>query len=205
MSTHAIVTVSLGSLKDEVIQFKPALPDPIQRNVDRRGWGGGFKVFLEFDPRFRPYDWVCFPDDDCYDYDGRGVLVGEQLFWDHVEASAPDFVGRRTLVAAYVTGRFALEFEGMSERRIIERILDKFDEYYYWDGEFHRGYRRGRFLRHLLVDWSDNDFVRGTYSYPSPDFEGRRADDRNKIFMAGEAFPAPLNDGSGQYEDPGRR
>ena len=205
VSNQVIVTVPLAVLKDGSIDFRPSLPRSIQQNVDRRGWGGGFKVFIEFNTSFRPYDWVCFPDDDnCYDYNDDGSLVGEQLFWDHITPAAPCYRGEKTLVAGYVIGSFAKGFAGMSESQVVAKILQNFAEYY---GPYpSRGYRPGTYVRHLLLDWSDPDvkpFVRGTYSIRWPGYGGHRADDQDRIFLAGEAFPAPLDDEGGEYEEVG--
>eukprot|EP00588_Corethron_pennatum_P014035 CAMPEP_0194277800 /NCGR_PEP_ID=MMETSP0169-20130528/10013_1 /TAXON_ID=218684 /ORGANISM="Corethron pennatum, Strain L29A3" /LENGTH=812 /DNA_ID=CAMNT_0039021847 /DNA_START=29 /DNA_END=2467 /DNA_ORIENTATION=+ len=196
VSTHVIVTVPLSVLKDGDIKFKPVLSDGIQQNVEERGWLRGFKLFLEFDTDFDPESMFNFGGE--YDYDPETkLLTGEHLFWDYTGNSAPDFKGTRNLVSGYWIGTKADEFDGMNKTQIVDKVLKKFKNYYYDGNSYTRGYHPSSYKQHLLVDWENPEvkpFVRGTYSQMSVNFEGHRADNRNKLFLAGEAFPAPLSE-----------
>ena len=77
------------------------------------------------------------------------------------------------------------EFDGLSESRIIDRILDSISDYF--DTNVSSLYRR-----HLLIDWSENPNIRGTYSgYPDIDDENWVVDavGNGKLYFAGESFP----------------
>lgn len=202
-STQVIVTVPLSVLKDGDIDFAPALPAGVQENVDERDWWGGFKLFLEFDTDFDPYGVMSF--DGAYVKDPvTGVYTGEHYMWDYTRYSAADFKGERNVVGGYFIGSKADEFDGMSEAQIVARVLEKFEDYYNGEAEYYydyatwadkqRGYSPGSYKRHLLVNWQDPEvkpYVRGTHSAPNPNYAGHRSDDGNKLFLAGEAFPAP--------------
>lgn len=189
-STQAIVTVPLSVLKDGDITFKPDLPTGIQYNVDNRDWWGGFKFFFEFDMDFQPDGSFSIGGERDYE---SGVLTGEHLAWDYTRYCAPNFEGGRNLVGGYFLGTKADDFENMNEAQMVQKVLSKFKEYYSDENGFTQGYRPDSYQQHLIVNWEENPFVRGSYSGPDPKgFEGHRADNRNKIFIAGEAFPAPL-------------
>lgn len=59
LASKVVVTVPLGVLKKNKIQFKPALPKPYQQAIQNIGFGSFNKVFLEFD---QPLDLVRLRD-----------------------------------------------------------------------------------------------------------------------------------------------
>jgi len=181
---RVIVTVPLSVLKDGDIDFTPSLPRGVNRRASARPWQKGFKIYLEFDYNF--YDsrnYFCVASSGVRENDCNDRVSGEVLMWDFSRFSAPDPSNAPNIVAGYFIGVRADEFEGLSETRIVERVVDIIGDY--WGVNAEEAYRS-----HYLEYWTDDPFIRGTYSGYSDDNRANWVIDvDDKLYFAGEAFP----------------
>ena len=182
-----VVTVPLSILNDGDIQFSPhfgTLPGQVSGNPVRPFFKG-FKFFIEFEHKFwnssafiRPFRTI-----------NGERWGGESLYWDYSEFSAPsDSNSKYPLLAGYYVGNRATPFEHLSESETVNEILKLLSNY------VGRSTSTLSYRRHFLMNWSEEPFIRGTYSgyayNGDDDIEARALNVSNRLFFAGEAFPA---------------
>jgi len=187
---RVVVTVSLGVLKGSGLLFEPPLPLDKRAAISRLGFGNAVKVVLSYRERFWPadlYDVVC-----------PGAFVPE--IWalhlpEHAsfaEAPAPE---DRHVVVCFLCGERAREAQAMGAKDLIAKCTAQLDSMF--------GEGRGSPATDLLadaavVDWSQDPWVRGAYTYPTL---GAEPGDREKyaapvaglVFFAGEGTHPTVN------------
>ncbi|MED6208741.1 hypothetical protein PIB30_048112 [Stylosanthes scabra] len=170
-----LVTVPLGCLKAETIQFSPPLPEWKYSAVQRLGYGVLNKVVLEFPSVF----W-----DDAVDYFGataeeRGKRGHCFMFWNVRKT-----VGAPVLIAL-VVGKAAIDGQNLSSSDHVEHALKVLRKLF---GETSVPDP----VAHVVTDWGRDPFSFGAYSYVAIgasgedyDLLGRPID--NCLFFSGEA------------------
>ncbi|XP_019458079.1 PREDICTED: lysine-specific histone demethylase 1 homolog 3-like isoform X2 [Lupinus angustifolius] len=170
-----LITVPLGCLKAETIQFSPPLPPWKYSSVQRLGFGVLNKVILEF---------PCVFWDDAVDYFGataeeRGKRGHCFMFWNVRKT-----VGAPVLIAL-VVGKAAIDGQSLSSTDHVNHALKVLRKLF---GEASVPDPVG----HVVTDWGRDPFSYGAYSYVAIgasgedyDILGRPVD--NHLFFAGEA------------------
>ena len=169
-SKYVIVTVPLQVLKDGDIAFTPPLPPKLVQGHPGVMWQG-MKVFVTFSKRWFEGELFCLVE--C----PGETNLGGSYFWDYTPV-----VPNHNLLAGLLMGRPYQHFEHMTEDQIIVQLLHlmsiKFDlpisDYY---------------VDHFVFNWTDQPFVRGTYT--SEGIMGPRMIN-DKVLLAGEAYPVNL-------------
>ncbi len=169
----AVVTVSLGVLKANAIEFAPALPERKRAAIEALGFGHADKILLVFDASV------------------RRTVLGKVTSVASTEGSWYFFpyYGRTDMpvvIEGFLSGRRALALSGSPEAEVVDEIVRELERLL-----------GGKDLRsHLLaarhVDWSADPDVRGGYTFPKI---GGGIDQRRTLaeplddvlFFAGEA------------------
>ncbi|CAB9510889.1 amine oxidase [Seminavis robusta] len=199
LADHVLITVPLSILQDQqhAITFSPPLPRRFRRQIAQSKMWQGMKIFLEFTRKFY-YDVFEWRPDD-----------GEMDFWDYSMVYTNKRLSDRkqNILAGYYIGepfqsRFLLPNQKqMSEKDMVQIVLDDLDQV------FGRKRATRNFIKHKIVNWSANPFIRGIYSnqavlrpkkLDNGDDDGPRRVGgpqqlwkRCKLVVAGEAFPVP--------------
>ena len=177
-ASFVIITVPLKILKDDVIQFIPKLPADKVNAIRNIGMDIGMKVILKFKKRF----WA----DDLGSLYGGGYVPE---FWSTGNGRSKD----NTVLTAFVNGPKAAYLSSKGDQA-IQIILSELD------GMYGKGIASGQLEKSFIMDWSKEPWIRGVYSFPSPNSDALRADlakpVNNKIYFAGEAANTKGNFGS---------
>ncbi|KAF9582228.1 hypothetical protein BGW38_000485 [Lunasporangiospora selenospora] len=137
-SDMVLVTVPLGVLKSNSIQFSPALPDRKQTAIRRLGFGAMVKVILHFPICFWPetMHFINFlpsrgPKSKlCRHLNKRQMVALQTYMKDLVDyTSLMPFHGEPILIA-YATNESADAFEKLTEDEIKEVLLCQLAHYY---------------------------------------------------------------------------
>ncbi|KAL5185761.1 Lysine-specific histone demethylase 1 3 [Glycine soja] len=170
-----LVTVPLGCLKAETIQFSPPLPQWKCSSVQRLGYGVLNKVVLEFPSVF----W-----DDAVDYFGATAEERSSrghcfMFWNVRRT-----VGAPVLIAL-VVGKAAIDGQSLSSSDHVNHALKVLRKLFGEDSVPDP-------VAYVVTDWGRDPFSYGSYSYVAVgasgedyDIIGRPVD--NCLFFAGEA------------------
>ncbi|KAK8472951.1 hypothetical protein PHAVU_001G009300 [Phaseolus vulgaris] len=170
-----LVTVPLGCLKAETIQFSPPLPQWKCSSVQRLGYGVLNKVALEFPSVF----W-----DDAVDYFGATAEERNSrghcfMFWNVRKT-----VGAPVLIAL-VVGKAAIDGQSLSSSDHVKHALKVLRKLFGQDSVPDP-------VAYVVTDWGRDPFSYGAYSYVKVgasgedyDILGRPVD--NCLFFAGEA------------------
>ncbi|MEM9726597.1 MAG: NAD(P)/FAD-dependent oxidoreductase [Pseudomonadota bacterium] len=167
---HVIFTAPLNVLKDGDITFTPALPQEKRQALTGATMPDGFKLFLKFSRRFYP-DLVLFDD-------GYETPEAELLFYN----AALDKPTEQHILGFFGHGVVATPYTQLSEPACVQAALTLLDRLY--DGAASPAYGG-----HVLQNWSNSPFHRGTYSFfhgASPATLGAPVD--GKLHFAGEAY-----------------
>ena len=203
-SNYTIVTVPLQILNDHDIDFVPKeeITDVLQNLVEVGVPGimwDGIKFFIKFRTKF--YGTESFhlssnlqiknPEQDGEEFE---TADGENLFFDY------NIDPNQNVLASYVTGihydtllKLSKEWyrtnnaTGVaydSNEGIIQAVLKVLDTFF--DGQASLNY-----IDSLLVNWSNEPYIRGTYSSADAAYwdHGTMPNFHNKVWLAGEAFP----------------
>ncbi|XP_020235794.1 lysine-specific histone demethylase 1 homolog 3 isoform X2 [Cajanus cajan] len=170
-----LVTVPLGCLKAETVQFSPPLPQWKCSSVQRLGYGVLNKVVLEFPSVF----W-----DDAMDYFGTTAEERSSrghcfMFWNIRKT-----VGAPVLIAL-VVGKTAIDSQNLSSSDHVNHALKVLRKLFGEDSVPDP-------VGYVVTDWGRDPFSYGAYSYVAVgasgedyDILGRPVD--NCLFFAGEA------------------
>ena len=167
---QVLVTVSIGVLRAGAIDFNPDLSAKKQAAIGAVDFPTGLKVFLKFNSDFYP---------DLLEYE---VADGQMGFWDAAFGKDTD----DHVLGALILGEAAARFSAMpSEEAMVTALLADLDQMF--DGQASKAYSGD----HLVVDWGNAPYVRGTW------VEGFRVKKRTvkalnepldgRVFFAGEA------------------
>ncbi|XP_027329810.1 lysine-specific histone demethylase 1 homolog 3 isoform X2 [Abrus precatorius] len=170
-----LITVPLGCLKAETIQFSPPLPQWKCSSVQRLGFGVLNKVVLEFPSVF----W-----DDAVDYFGATAEERRKrghcfMFWNVRKT-----VGAPVLIAL-VVGRAAIDGQSLSSSDHVNHALKVLRKLF---GEASVPDP----VAYVVTDWGRDPFSYGAYSYVAVGASGEDYDILGKpvdscLFFAGEA------------------
>lgn len=170
-----LVTVPLGCLKAETINFSPPLPQWKYQSVQRLGFGVLNKVVLEFPEVF----W-----DETIDYFGATAETTDQrgrcfMFWNVKKT-----VGAPVLIAL-VVGMAAIEGQNISISDHVNHALLILRKLFGED-------RVSDPVASVVTDWGRDPYCYGAYSYVAVGASGEDYDIlgrpvENCLFFAGEA------------------
>eukprot|EP01006_Ploeotia_vitrea_P017426 TRINITY_DN48545_c0_g1_i1.p1 TRINITY_DN48545_c0_g1~~TRINITY_DN48545_c0_g1_i1.p1 ORF type:complete len:722 (+),score=79.09 TRINITY_DN48545_c0_g1_i1:87-2252(+) len=165
-----IVTVSIGCLKANTIQFTPPLPEPKINSINKLGAGLMDKVVLHFEELFwwhnnRPLRSISFASPE------RGAWRSIYSFYDE------------PILVCLLAGDFAEKIETMTDEEVVADFLEHLRRAF---GEL------PQLLDYKVTRWRSNPLTRCSYSYIPPganlsDFDTIAEPVDNTIFFAGEA------------------
>jgi len=163
-----IVTVPLNILKAQDIEFTPELPLEKLVAIQKIGMDAGLKIQLKFTkPFWNPEMTELYAE-----------LIPE--YWVAGFAKSKE----NRVLTAFINGEGAEKLIKLGEKESIRKILNELDDIF--DGQASENYQS-----HLWKDWSKEPYIRGAYSYPSPDSADARKilakSITDKVFFAGEA------------------
>lgn len=167
-----IVTASLGVLKNEGIQFQPALSEEKQTAIQSIGYGNLEKIILTFEEAF----WK----DRRYT-----IYFGENkngVEFPTISDFTP-FTGVPTL-GIYYASTFGEEVVKWSDEKILKAVLALLEKLFSVENIQPTGYHISR--------WRTDPFFYGAYSYSNADDTAKHIQALsqpidNKVFFAGEA------------------
>ncbi|XP_068639643.1 lysine-specific histone demethylase 1 homolog 3-like [Aristolochia californica] len=170
-----LITVPLGCLKANTINFSPILPEWKQFSIQRLGFGVLNKVVMEFSSVF----W-----DDTVDYFGATAEETERrgqcfMFWNVKKT-----VGAPVLIAL-VVGKAAIDGQDMSSSDHVGHALMVLRKLFGEDSVPDP-------VASVVTNWGRDPFSRGAYSYVAVGASGEDYDIlgrpvENCLFFAGEA------------------
>ncbi|HEY8900168.1 MAG TPA: NAD(P)/FAD-dependent oxidoreductase [Chthoniobacterales bacterium] len=165
-----VVTVPLTILRERLIHFSPQLPPEKIAAADSIGMDTGMKIILKFKHRF----W----EDSMYFLHTDGFLP---QFWTSCKGKS----ATAHVLTAFVGGARAEALDNMSVDP-VRFALEELDEV------FGARIASRSFERGLIADWGADPWIRGLYSYPTPQTtetvrEALARPLAGKIFFAGEA------------------
>jgi monoamine oxidase len=178
IADKVIISVPIGVLQKNVIQFVPSLPLRRQEAIKNLKMPPIIKVILKFEKPF-------WQEDITFLYSA----------FPHVIEFYPATKGEKEpYITAYLTGKEALQFQ-KDERQGINFLLEVLCD------TFNSRQPNFDFKEANICDWSKNEWIAGGYTIPSPKayFWRKKLSLplRNKIFWAGEAtsarHPASVN------------
>jgi len=146
-ATRVVITLPIGVLKAEVVDFDPALPDWFTNAVSGFEMNNFEKVFLRFSTKF----W----DENVYAIRQQG----EAGNWWHSWYDLTDLHGVPTLLT-FAAGPSARDTRGWTDERISESVLHSLRGLY--------GDRVEDPLHVLVTRWQDDPYSRGSYAFMLP-------------------------------------
>lgn len=168
---NVIITVPIKILQEGMIEFSPQIPDEQLIAINREKVGDGIKIFMEFSDRFYP------------DLLEIGKILGNPFEGDSGYYDAA--FGKKSnkhILALFAHGSKATKYTSLkSEEKIVEFVLDELDEVF--DGQARKTYKK-----HIIQNWSQEPYIRGSYSQKKGDVKKMSMPLRNKVFFAGEAM-----------------
>ena len=174
-----LITVPLGVLKANTIQFLPELPEWKQTIINRMGVGLLNKCILLWDdtetdrlPWPQNQEWIERIDDN--DQQGR---------W--TEFYNPFPLTKRPMLCAFTAGRVAASIEALSDDEIQTQVMSSLRSMF-------APRQIPEPLQVVITRWGQEEFAMGSYSYnaygASHRFRDRLADPVDKrLYFAGEA------------------
>lgn len=167
---YAVITVPLGVLKKQVINFAPALDAERLALWNRIETGAVNKVFLVWDEAF---------------WDPKTQYIG---YTDPVKGKFTYFLNYRTFSDANVLvtfgfGNYGFELEKLSDAQIQSQVMQTLRTIY--------GNDIPEPKRMVVTRWSQNPYSYGAYSYPTvgmneDDFDQMGEPVANRLLFAGE-------------------
>lgn len=189
---YAIVTVPLPIIRDNHLQFSPALPESRMQAWRTIGWGPGIKVICKFRSEFyahKPYRLIITDSDDIAQFWFTGPATRSPEF----RAAHPEIVNRRDkdgavcIATAFITGSLVEKTNKRGLDATVRIFLDMLDRAYPDAPQKPSSV----FCGAIMYDWGTNEYVRGAYSYPGMEGTGSRQTVAeplaNCLFFAGEA------------------
>jgi len=167
---YVLVTVPLGVLKANKIEFVPSLPNTKQNAIQKVGVNCVNKFLLTWETAFWDDEqYICYTPDikDKFNY-----FVNVKKYQPTVNA---------LMTFAYADK--ARQTENMTDQQIIEEIMTHLRDIYGNDIPYSKNI--------LRTKWQTNEYSYGSYSYTAVGTEMRHFDDLaeeidDKIFFAGE-------------------
>jgi monoamine oxidase len=169
-SKKILLTVPISILQQDLIAFSPDIPPQKQTAINAIKMDSGSKFVLRFSAPF----WT---------EDTGSILGGTKIpeYW--VASSGKN--STTPILTAFVMGERASYFQGMNETQIQTELLAELSLVYPTENP------TALCTGIAIQRWADEPFIRGAYSYPSPESTGMRevlAEPlANKLYFAGEA------------------
>ena len=163
----AVITAPVGVLQAEVIQFKPDLPNVKRAALAGLRMGPVLKLVYKFDEPIL--------EDDIEAIYSRH---NPPMWWSPSFGHTTD----DTIWTAFVSGDWAMELLNLGEAAALNAALDALRT------ELDRSDLQATAMH--LVNWPDDPYARGGYSYVLPGHDGARqrlADPTPPLYWAGEA------------------
>jgi monoamine oxidase len=167
---YAIVSVPLGVLKKNIIQFLPALPTDKQTAIEKVGFNCVNKFLLTWNTAF--WDDVQYISYTPETKDKFNYFLNVKKFHPAVNA-----------LMTFAFADYARQTETMSDAQVTEEIMAHLRDIY--------GSSIPNPTNMLRTKWDTNENAFGAYSFTAVDTEMRHFDDLaksldNKLFFAGE-------------------
>lgn len=165
-----LVTVPLGVLKKNVIQFVPKLPQNKQSAIDNMEMGQVNKFFLLWDS--------CFWDSDVQYIGYTPMEKGKFNYFLNVNT----FSNSNALIT-YAFGDYSIQTEKMTNQQVVDEIMTHLRSIY--------GNEIPEPIKMFRTKWNENQYSFGAYSFSSKGlyggaFEVFEDPIEDKIFFAGE-------------------
>jgi len=152
MAQYVIVTVSIGVLQNELIQFTPSLPDATVNAYQGIGIDQGMKVLLRFSTA-----WWKFEDRQLGWLVTEGVCGAAWAPSDYKEGSSDH------IIMCYPMGHNGDLLTALgSDAAIIDAVLSDLDKVF----PHAPNQATANFLDGLVQNWGADPYTRGVYSYP---------------------------------------
>ena len=167
-AAKVIVTVPITILKENSIQFIPALPSDKTTAFSKIGMGAGMKVFLKFTNKFFAENIIGGSVCAAYADDTKGKLTNENV------------------LLAFIMGKQAETLTALgTDTAITNTLLQELDLMY-------NGQATASFISSHVQNWTSNPFVKGAYSYSTVGMgDARKVATQSinkKLYFAGEAM-----------------
>lgn len=165
---RVIVTVSLGVLKSNEINFSPPLPAAKNNAIQAVEFLPGFKLFMKFSDKFYP------------DVTSIETSSGEKTYYDLAYGKdAQDYV-----LGLLSTGLSAEEFYALGDSTaIVNAVINELDTYF--NGQASQYYLGS----YIFADWGQQIYTQGTWT---SDFEAASTNLtsslHDKVYFAGETY-----------------
>ena len=164
-----ISTLPVGVLKSDAVGFEPALPDSKQWALSQMETGPIIKILLHFKERFWP-GWM----------EMAACATGPiNLYWCVFRG----IKGRPAVLCCYCIGPRAAQLSKESEDNAIAIVMADLQRL------FPKAAPDRALVNHRIVNWAQDPFARGGYSYLRPGGRGARdslrAADTGALFWAG--------------------
>ncbi|WDE10018.1 flavin monoamine oxidase family protein [Thalassomonas haliotis] len=168
---YVVVTVPLGVLKKEVIDFIPALPEEKQAAIHGLDMGVMNKLYLRFPEIF----W----DNSVDNIAQASELKGHWSYWLNLSK-----VTEKPVLLAFNVGSYGAEIEALSDDETVSLAMAELRKFYGADIPEPTG--------HLITRWSQDPFSYGSYSYVPKGATSEMREELaspvlGKVFFAGEA------------------
>lgn len=163
-----VVTVPLGVLKANDIQFFPYMPEDKVEAINSIGFDKGMKIFLQFSERW----W----DEDMLEIIGGNL--SPVYMTNHPNYKSP-------ILMAYVMGDKADFLSGESPERLKTLLTAELDKIF-------KHTKASETITNIVFkDWGEEKYCKGAYSFATASSSGMREilaePIQDKIFFAGEA------------------
>ncbi|XP_069473044.1 peroxisomal N(1)-acetyl-spermine/spermidine oxidase-like [Ambystoma mexicanum] len=163
VADHAIVTVSLGYLKERAqTMFEPHLPQGKLEAIARLGFGTVAKIFLEFEDPFWPEDcmgiqllWERGPENKDV-YDGNKQNEGWKREWFKKIGGFDRLARHQSVLCGWITGLAAEHMETLPETEVGDTCIRLLREFTGWEVTKLRSVTRST--------WKSNPYIRGSYT-----------------------------------------
>uniref|UniRef100_A0A7S0AIA1 Amine oxidase domain-containing protein n=1 Tax=Minutocellus polymorphus TaxID=265543 RepID=A0A7S0AIA1_9STRA len=185
-ATKVLVTVPLGVLKADSINFVPKLPRSKLRAMERAGFGALDKFIMYWDDR----TMSAFPQsslawDNLMDQDWLGLILPPKMMGNFTSFfNSRSYSGMYTLTA-WIAGSDARRMDAVDDETILHaHVMPNLQIIFGKEMPEPTAYRMTR--------WSEEEFSRGSYSYPAvgkshSDVVQRLGEPvNNELFFAGE-------------------
>jgi monoamine oxidase len=169
-AAKVIITVPLSILKQNGLQFTPALPTSKTDSFQKIGMGAGMKIILKFSTRF----WAA----DLGSLFGDGN-VPEYWFTSNGRGTTP-------ILTAFVMGDKAQTLTALTPDDAVSSVVAELDRFY------GNTLASRALIGSHVEDWGKNPFIKGAYSFPIvgggiTQRSNLQKSVNNKLFWAGEA------------------
>jgi len=180
-----LVTVPLFVLKNQTIDFSPALPNWKTTVIQKMGFGVLNKVILFFEERFWTEGLFYFGQTTSSSEEAVNNKVGSKTFHPYLYWDMTESVGRPCLMSL-VPGNSAINIESIPEKEVIETVMERLRSMF-------PGEKTPKSpSKYFITNWSSDSLSGGCYAFSARDCFGIQEysvlarDIHKKLFFAGE-------------------